>query len=843
MQPTTSASGRSQGRAPGSFSPLPGLPRSSSDFNQTPGSSRPPPLRIDSASSSEESSPANAIPKARQPSVNTPSTPIYQQLAASHASLNSPSAQQPYPRPAAPRAAAQASSSSPVLKTHSRKHAATQGMFEPTLPSTSTSNLSQVGMGPNGQASGSATAGLSASQIAAQAAVMSHQNTLQSRQRSQTAPETENSRRGSGGKGPISPPTLSLTEASAPRESAFSAQGGAHQDRLGAASQSSAAATAAANVVFPRSGGNSPRDPSVSPHPLPFPSLPTTASAPTVSEKPLSKSEKAKAKLFSRPSKISAKDTKEKALPSPGKIGSALSALQRSNFSSTSLVDPSGQSFYNLNNSSSATIRASEVTGEEKTKEKEKKHHFLSRQKQKLKDEYHLPLSSAASNSRPSDPNAPSSLYNFSVPASPGPATSTFAKAKKDKKNAERSDSRMDSESVPGDWPGSSSLPSMSQQSSNLFDPMDGGKSAATNLSMDDAWHYLRPKLLVIFQGEDLRVPVEDINRIVSLHIQWCIHKRSPNKMLEDLRELLSSGFATMDKTLRKTPEDRFMPTLVELWLFTFTSILPYMQAALLPLDLEVSGCGTIMTAEQSRDFWGGVVTAPSPSASATAGQPAQVLPAAAVLDVRRLVLTAYRDAVILPRYDTLKTIFSRLSLEFLPSAFANMALASPPAEPSLSTSPPESFFSMARPGTAMSLDPSVGSYNSTSTTLLGDGSAGSRSRAVSNVSLGSRNSDGVIRPFTPSGLQTLSSVREQNVEDSKQVADMVGRMLQCMSVLSSIGGVAGDVDDEGNRKMVELCKMLKLNWLGRGRTGRNRMGIVGGRVRRDEIREEVSVV
>ncbi|KAM0256521.1 hypothetical protein ACHAQJ_004932 [Trichoderma viride] len=831
MQPTTSTSGRSQGRAPGSFSPLPGLSRSSIDL---PGSSsRLPPLRIDSPSSSEESSPAIAIPKTRQQSGNPPSTPIYQQFAG-HANSSSASVQQSYPRPSAPRAATQAASS-PVLKTHSRKHAATQGMFEPSLPSTSTSNLSQIGMNHSG---GPATAGLSASQIAAQAAVMSHQNILQSRQRSQTAPETEGPRRGSGSKGPISPPTLSFTEASAPRESAFNTSGGAHQDRLGAMSQSSAAATAAANVVFPRSGGNSPREPSVSPQPLPFPSLPAAASTSTISEKPLSKSEKAKAKLFSRPSKISAKDTKEKALPSPGKIGSALSALQRGNFSSTNLADSSGQSFYTLNNSSSATIRPSEGTGEEKSKEKEKKHHFLSRQKQKLKDEYHLPLSSAASNSRPTDPNAPSSLYNFSVPASPGPTSSTFAKAKKDKKNAERSDSRMDNESVPGDWPGSNSLPSMSQQSSILSDTIEGVKSVLTGLTMDDAWHYLRPKLLVIFQGEDLRVPVEDINRIVSLHIQWCIHKRSPNKMLEDLRELLSSGFATMDRTLRRTPEDRFMPTLVEYWLFTFTSILPYMQAALLPLDLEVSGCGTIMTAEQSRDFWGGVVTAPSPAA----GQSAQVLPAAAALDVRRLVLTAYRDTVILPRYDTLRTIFSRLSLEFLPSAWANMALASPPLEASLSASPPESLFSMARPGTAMSIDPSVGSYNSTSTTLLGDGSAGSRSRAVSNVSLGSRGSDGVIRPFTPSGMQALSSVREQNVEDSKQVADMVGRMFQCMSVLSSIGGVGDDVDDEGNRKMVELCKMLKLNWLGRGRTGRNRMGIVGGRVRRDEIREEVRV-
>lgn len=96
-----------------------------------------------------------------------------------------------------------------------------------------------------------------------------------------------------------------------------------------------------------------------------------------------------------------------------------------------------------------------------------------------------------------------------------------------------------------------------------------------------------------------------------------------------------------------------------------------------------------------------------------------------------------------------------------------------------------------------------------------------------------------MMRPFTPSGVQVLGSVREQNVEDSKQVTELVGRMLQCMSVLSSLGDVG---DNENNRKMVELCKMLKLNWLGRGRTGRNRMGIVGGRVRRESNREEMRV-
>ena len=67
--------------------------------------------------------------------------------------------------------------------------------------------------------------------------------------------------------------------------------------------------------------------------------------------------------------------------------------------------------------------------------------------------------------------------------------------------------------------------------------------------------------------------------------------------------------------------------------------------------------------------------------------------------------------------------------------------------------------------------------------------------------------------------------------------------MLQCMSVLSSLGD--GGADDEGgsnNARMEELCKMLKLNWLGRGRTGRNRRGMVGGRVKREDRGEEVRV-
>ena len=710
------------------------------------------------------------------------------------------------------------------------------------------------------------------------------------------------------------PPMLSLTEASVPRDTVLAGQS-YHNGLLG---NHTLAATAAANMVFPRSVQTSPNIPAQAPTPqnqMPPP-------PPPASEKP-QKPERSKVKLFSRPVKIGGKsDPKDKPLPSPGKVGHALASLQRGNFSTTSL-DSSSQSFYSLPNSSTATIRAGEMPTEREGKEKEKKHHFLSRQKNKLKDDHHLPLSSAMSNSRPTDPSAPSSLYSFSLPQSPGPNSTSFksaldlrhgGRAFRDKRKEEKSVDDVSGSVAGSEWPGSNSVTSGSATISTLYlnEPFDSHKYGLNNMTHDDAWPFLKAKLLVVFEAEDLRLPVEDLNRVVTMHIQYCLARRSPNIIVDDVRELLVTGFSSLDQTLRKTPEDRLIPSLVELWIFTFTGILPYMQAVFLPLDLEFSGHGPLMSPEQARDFWGGIPAAtPAPEPTSTPGtsrgQTVNVSPASSVLEVRRFVLLAFRDIVILPRYDTLKAMFSRLSLEFLPQSLASMALASPPLpipspgfhnlnqqHPPLSSSPsdhpgvgastslPTAFSSYQyhqRPGTATSLDPSVASYNSTGTTLGGDSSGGSgnRSRAISNVSFGSDSAAHSGRPFAHALHPVISntsvvsasgsgSLRDQNVEDSKQVTEMVGRMLQCMSVLASVGvfagggggggggtassstaggsgtgagaasagagagGVGEQQQEEGNRMVEELNKLLKLNWLGRGRTGRNRRGMVGGR-------------
>lgn len=468
-------------------------------------------------------------------------------------------------RNASPLTAIASKSSISDFKVHGRKHSQTQGSFEAFLPTAASSNLGSMS---------NLNTGLSASHVAAQAA-MQHQ-AQHARQRSQTVPtpQLDTSSNSSGSrrpsKGPTSPPLLSLTEASAPRDPSFGGQG-YHNGLLGTGSS---VAQTAANVVFPKSPGSSP---ALTPTEYEQRNLAhvqaqaqaqaqakaqaqaqaqaqllqaqaqSQAQAQAQVEKP-AKTEKSKVKLFSRPGKIGIskdKEAKSGGLPSPSMYSYVSKTLVI--YSTNSYAGASGvPSMYSMANSSSATIRPVDTSQPEKEKDKEKhKHHFLSRQKHKLssKDDHHLPLSSAASNSKPVDPSAPSSLYNFNLPPSPGPTSTSFAKsmsgldlrhggrALREKKKEEKSETLREGElsyQNSNEWPGPSSLGSAGASSylgpagagypSSLYgvDTADLGKYGLNNMGADDAWPFLKAKLLVIFEGEDLRLCVEDLNRLVT---------------------------------------------------------------------------------------------------------------------------------------------------------------------------------------------------------------------------------------------------------------------------------------------------------------------------------------
>lgn len=562
-------------------------------------------------------------------------------------------------------------------------------------------------------------------------------------------------------------------------------------------------------------------------------------------------------------------------LPSPNKLGvQATSALARvvNAASTTTLADTlssGNSSMYQLNNSSTATMIP---IGEKQATDKEKSHkHLFSRKNLKLKDkdEHGLQLSSASSNSRPIDPNAPQPLYSF-APSSPGP-NSSFAKsmsgldlrhggrALREKKKEEKAAASTttletvysrESENAISEWPSSNFGPATSNtsflgpaslQMSNTATPYADALQGfgLNNMTPEDAWDFLKAKILVIFEGEDVRMAVEDLNKLVTIHVQHCVRKHAPSVVIEDLNDLCQTGFLSLNHTLRNVPDERLVPHLVSMWLFVFGTIVPFMQAVFLPLDLEFKGRGVVLnTPAAASEFWG-AMPPPTPSnpayvdpdnyfpqSSTMPPLPPTPMPAGDALDVRHIVLVSFRDTVILPRYSVLKATFSRLSLESINGNLASLAeLARAGTGPNA-----------GRPATASSADQAGSfmstSYNSQTSTLLGtnsdpasDLSSANRSRATSNVSNVSNASNRSINE----AYQQFSSpaTANPNSTSSAQVTETVGRMLQCVSVLASVQS-----SDEAQSQMEDLGKELKLNWLGRGRTGRQRRGFVGTRVR-----------
>ncbi|ODH46592.1 hypothetical protein GX48_07331 [Paracoccidioides brasiliensis] len=704
-----------------------------------------------------------------------------------------------------------------VQKHRPRQHS--QGFFEPSLPTASSFEQTPAAM-----------ANLSASQIAAQAAMQHQKGSHHVRNRSQSSGLLQENMGRKASKDTI-------TQASA-----------GHQYSNGLVGGRVLAATTAANVAFPRSPGFVPTSPifdhfSESGH--------------------KHKGEKSKMKIFSKPKHIGLsrdKDTdKNKPVSSPNKLQlpgpSSLSRMV--NASTTSLHEYStsaNSSMYNLTNSSATTVVLADrpITGErEKDKEKEKekvhKHHFLSRQKLKLKDKddhFHLTLSSALSSSKPLDHSAPQSLYSF---APQSPSTTSFGKSKsgldlrhggralREKKKEEKASAAAAQDFAyrdADDWMANGavganplSIHGAPVSLGNVAPTVYGGEASLKealqgfglqNMAPEDVWDFLKAKLLVLFDGEDIRIALEDLNKLVSIHLQRCVLKYMPSVIVEDLRDLLQTGFTSLSHSLHSVPDERVVPHLVQMWLLVFGTVLPFIQAVFLPLDLEFKGRGSIMTTREAKEFWGALPDGETSNKSV-----------GDELDVRTIVLISFRDYVILPRYEVLKATFSHLSLE---SIHVNVS--------ALSTA------SNIRPSTSLGLDSGFGSYNSQSSTLLtnagsfsSDSVAASisRSRAASNTSNPENITSTSYTSLSPPLNSILSPISQtlssrtisKSTDSSHLITETVGRMLQCISVLASV-----QTDDEAQEKIEVLSKELKHNWLGRGRTGRDRRGFVGTRVR-----------
>ena len=629
------------------------------------------------------------------------------------------------------------------------------------------------------------------------------------------------------------------------------------------------AATSAANAAFPTNGRSPIPSPGVVP-PLQQPSNPPVL---LLSDKE-PKSKSSKMKLFSKPKTITLSKDKDVKVPSGAQspvkstIGAHVLRGGFANASTTSLVDPGsgGSSLYASANASTSTLVPASA---EKEKEKDKhRHNFLSRGKHKLNEHAILPLSSASSNSQATNPDKPQPLYSF-TPDSPG--AGSFAKtmsgldlrhggrALREKKREEKAAAAAKLDLTPilsntsaGEkpefsGPGSYETPfgppsglqsSFSLQNEALNPTVSAQTLGSVGASMglpgigpDDAWPLLKARLLNLFSGESLLRPVEELNVLVSVHIRRCIQRKTPTIIIEDLRELLQTGFSSLAQTLRGSPDDKLITKLVEMWINVYGAILPFLQAVFLPLDLEFKGRGTYMSPREAEEFWGAMPEGwKSDDRPTSAGGTMKMPTLGEELDVRRITLITFRDTVILPKQEPLMAIFSRLSLD-------NIGAAAPSPDPNKGREHARSDPAAPgaeRPGTAGSLSPHMSSFNSQGSTLLDAASTAGRSRATSNTSAGSFGTslphlNSPMPSLTPIGgppgvsLTSVPYTSPTFIQDPAQVTETVARMLQCLYVLASCQ--TGDV---GQAVVERLTGALKYNWLGRGRTGRDRRGWVG---------------
>lgn len=626
------------------------------------------------------------------------------------------------------------------------------------------------------------------------------------------------------------------------------------------------AAATAANAAFPNRRS-----------PIPSPGLPPSSSmsmGPPPDKEPKSKS--SKMKLFSKPKNITLSKDKDVRPPMPSPARSGTSALREAfSASTTSLVDPhqsSASSIYSMMNASTSTLVPT-------TTEKDKhRHHFLSRQKNKLKEEHaQLPLSSAASNSQATNPDK-QPLYSF-APDSPGP--NAFSKSvsgfdlrhggralreKKKEEKAAAAQAKLDLTPIVSN----SSLNLVSTHSEQLsgHDPSMGPPSATTTsafgfpseavpagtaqafsnigasmglagIGLDDAWPLLKSKVLNVFSGEEVRTPIEELNVLVSVHIRRCIQRRSPMLLLEDVRDLFQTGFSSLAQTLRGVPDDRLVTKLVEMWTNVYGAISPFLQAVFLPLDLEFRGSGTIMSSREAQEFWGAMPESQkSDDRPTSSGGTVNFAALGEELEIRRMTLISFRDVVLLPKQEALIAIFSRLSLDSINASTSPQPGNSGSGREHARSDPAST--GAERPSTAGSLSPHLSSFNSQGSTLMdaaspssggGATSLASRSRATSNTSAGSFGTSLPHFASPPQQPGAFAAAAASNIPaspplpviDPAKITETVASMLQCLYVLAST-----HTDDSGQAVVERLTKALKHNWLGRGRTGRDRRGFVG---------------
>ncbi|KZP00772.1 HbrB-domain-containing protein [Calocera viscosa TUFC12733] len=162
--------------------------------------------------------------------------------------------------------------------------------------------------------------------------------------------------------------------------------------------------------------------------------------------------------------------------------------------------------------------------------------------------------------------------------------------------------------------------------------------------SQGEPWPLLHVHVLPLFNGEPLRCPIEDLNVLVRNHLHAAI-SRSPSKVMQmmeaELNELVSTGMVTLNAGLHVLEGDKLLSRLVDKWGFFYGQVLPYVEGVFLPFQTDPLLRGLRSSAKRVKD---------------QADEDATITAPANRVDVRMLVLHAFRDRVLDGLYPKLLT-------------------------------------------------------------------------------------------------------------------------------------------------------------------------------------------
>ncbi|KAJ3574654.1 hypothetical protein NP233_g1620 [Leucocoprinus birnbaumii] len=187
--------------------------------------------------------------------------------------------------------------------------------------------------------------------------------------------------------------------------------------------------------------------------------------------------------------------------------------------------------------------------------------------------------------------------------------------------------------------------PQLSSSSTlSLVPPGSISQASIASNSSQDPWGALHVHVLPLFNGEPLRIPIEDLNTLVKRHIQTVVTS-TPNRalnMLEgDAAELIAAGMVTLNAKLRGVHDAKLIARVVETWNFFWDQVLTYVEGVLLPLQTHPLLSSLYRTPKSHR--------AKSPNRQNSSNSSSKSEHTSSQIDVRTIALRSFRDSVIVP--------------------------------------------------------------------------------------------------------------------------------------------------------------------------------------------------